>query len=166
MVVGVGTETFGVPAAQIREIICLGDLDTIPRLPKNLAGPVRIISKLINLVELQVPFLRTQADFEATARTCILVLKAHSAISTNIPAGVVVDRVERILELDKGDVETVTTRRKGAWSSCTLGFSGQQLPVVLLDVDRLVAPGSASTETSPPDTAETATSRLRRRGQK
>ena len=163
VVVGVGTETFGVPAARIHEIICLGDLDTMPRLPKGLTGPVRMIGKLIYLVKLQLPFIRTPADFEVTRRTSILVLRAHSAISSKIPVGVVVDRVERILELGEGDVETVATHRKGAWAACTFGFNGQHMPVVLLDVDRLVAPESVPNGTGPVPTAETATSRLRRR---
>src|SRR5262249_19603137 len=67
VVVGVGSEIFGVPATQIHEIICLGDLETMPKLPKSLSGPIRIFSKLVCLVKLQIPFLRTTSEFELTA---------------------------------------------------------------------------------------------------
>jgi chemotaxis signal transduction protein len=142
VVVTIGPEMFGVPAKQIQEIICLGDLEAMPRLPKRFTGPVRIIGKLLSLEKLPVPFVRVQDGFEVTARTSILVLQAHSVFSSKVPKGVVVDRVERILALNEDDVETVTSRRKGLWSAYTLGFARRHLPVVLIDLEKLVAPHS------------------------
>ena len=75
----------------------------------------------------------------------------------------VVDRVERIIELEESDVETVTSRRKGPWSVCTLGFAWRQLPVVLLNLERLLAAETTPTGTGPSRNAGTATSRLKRR---
>ena len=164
VVIVIGSEMFGVPAAQIQEIICVGDVVPTPQLPKRFTGPVQIIGKVLSLVKLPVPFIRPPGEFEVTPRTCILVLKAHSAISSKIPQGVVVDRVERILELAEGEVETITPRRKGFWSAYTLGFAKRHLPVVLIDLQELVrsqtAPAAGAREN-----VETATSRLKRRAQ-
>ena len=163
VVIGIGSETFGVPANQIQEIICLGDLTPIPTLPRRFTGPVRIIGKLFSLVKLPVPFIRPPGECDVTPRTCILVLKAHSSISSSIPQGVVVDRVERILDLEDHDVETVTPRRKGFWSAFTLGFAKRHLPVVLIDLQQLVRSQCGSTSVTAAKDAETATSRLKRR---
>ena len=166
VVVGIGSETFGVPADQIQEIIGVGDLETIPSLPKRFTGPARIVNQLVSLVRLQAPFVRPPGECEVTSRTCILVLKAHSAISSKIPKGVVVDRVDHFFELGEDDVETVVTRRKGFWPAYTLGFAKRHLPVVLVDLQRLVMAESAQTAASSSRNAEVATSSLRRRTSK
>jgi len=163
VVIGVGTETFGVPASQIQEIVGIGDMDPAPRLPKNLTGPIRLAGKMIFLVRLQASFARSQSDSEISARTCVLLLKARSAIGPNVPKGVVVDRIDRIIALDERDIETVSTRRKGSWSTCTLGFVRRHLPIILLDLEKLVSPEATDTGTALLPSAETATSRLRRK---
>jgi chemotaxis signal transduction protein len=148
VVVGVGAETFGVPTGQIQEIVCLGDLETPPKLPKRFTGPARVIGKLLSLVKLPAPFVRPQGEYEVNARTCILILKEHSAISSKIPKGVVVDRVESLLELGEGDIETVPARRKGLWAAYTLGFAKRHLPVVLIDLQQLLMPDSPRSRVS------------------
>jgi chemotaxis signal transduction protein len=163
VVIGVGTETFGVPASQIQEIVGIGDMDPVPRLPKNLTGPLRLAGKMVFLVKLQASFARSQSDSGISAHTCVLLLRAHSAISPKIPKGVVVDRIERIIALDERDIETVPTRRKGLWSTCTLGFVRRHLPIILLDLEKLVLPEATDTGTTLLPNAETATSRLRRK---
>jgi chemotaxis signal transduction protein len=75
----------------------------------------------------------------------------------------VVDRVERIIALDERDIETFPTRRRGLWSTCTLGFVRRHLPIILLDLEKLVSPESTDSGESLSPNAETATSRLRRR---
>ena len=91
-------------------------------------------------------------------------ISSETAISSKIPQGVVVDRVERILELAEGEVETVTPRRKGFWSAYTLGFAKRHLPVVLMNLQELVRSQTASA-VGPRENVETATSRLKRRAQ-
>ena len=162
VVVGVGTETFGIPVSQIQEIVGLGDLNPMPRLPKNLSGPLRLVGKMIFLVKLQASFAR-QSEPEITPNTCVLLLKARSAISSKVSKGVVVDRVERILAFDERDIETVSTRRKGLWSTFTLGFARRHLPIVLLDLEKLVSPDVSDTGTTFSSAAENDTSRLRRK---
>jgi len=163
VVVGVGTETFGVPASQIQEIIGLGDMDPMPRLPKQLTGPVRLTGKMIFLMRIQASFARPRSESEIGSRACILVLKARSAISPKVPKGVVVDRVERILEFDERDIETVPTRRKGFWSTCTLGFVRRHLPIILFDLEELVSSESTDSGMTLAEAAETAIPRLRRK---
>jgi chemotaxis signal transduction protein len=162
VVVGVGTETFGLPAHQIQEIIGLGDMKPMPRLPKRLAGPVRLADRMIFLVRMQASFARAQGESEVGTQTCVLVLRAHSAISSKVPKGVVVDRVDRIIALDEDDIETIATRRRGFWSTCTLGFVRHHLPLVLLDLENLVSE-SPTSALKPAPNAETATSRLKRK---
>jgi len=161
VIVGVGNESFGVPASQIHEILGLGDMDPTPRLPKQLAGPVRLVGKMIFLIKLQLPFTRPKVEAEVGPSTCVLVLKGHSSVSTKIAKGVVVDRVEKIISLDEQDIETFATRRKDAWSAFTLGFISRQMPIVLFDLDRLTSENDGGESDSP--TGETATSRLKRR---
>jgi purine-binding chemotaxis protein CheW len=163
VVIGVGTETFGVPASQIQEIVGVGDMDPVPRLPKNLTGPLRLAGKMVFLLKLQASFARSQSDSEISARTCVVLLRAHSAISPKVPKGVVVDGIERIIAIDERDIETVSTRRKGLWSTCTLGFVRRHLPIILLDLEKLVSPEATDTGTTLLPNAETATSRLRRK---
>jgi chemotaxis signal transduction protein len=148
VVVGIGSETFGVPASQIQEIVGLGDVEPVPRLPKNLAGPLRLNGKMIFLVKPQASFVRSQSESEISSSACVLLLKAHSAISSNVPKGVVVDKVERIIALDERDIEIVTTRRKGFWSTFTLGFVRRRLPIILLDLEKLVSPESTDSGTT------------------
>jgi chemotaxis signal transduction protein len=163
VIVGIGAETFGVPASQIQEIIGLGDMDPMPRLPKQLAGPMRLTGKMIFLVRIQASFARPRSEAEVSSRTCILVLKGRSAIGPKVPKGVVVDRVERIIELDERDIETVPTRRKGLWATCTLGFVRRHLPIILFDLEELVSSESTDGGMTVADAAETAAPRLKRK---
>ncbi len=163
VVVGIGAETFGVPASQIQEIIGLGDMDPMPRLPKQLAGPVRLTGKMILLVRIQASFARPRSESEISSRTCVLVLKGRSAIGPKVPKGLVVDRVERIIELEERDIETVPTRRKGLWSTCTLGFVRRHLPIILFDLEELVSSESTDGGMTVADAAETAVPRLKRK---
>jgi len=163
VIVGIGAETFGVPASQIQEIIGLGDMDPMPRLPKQLAGPMRLTGKMIFLVRIQASFARPRSEPEISSRTCILVLKGRSAIGPKVPKGVVVDRVERIIELDERDIETVPTRRKGLWATCTLGFVRRHLPIILFDLEELVSSESTDGGMTVADAAETAAPRLKRK---
>ena len=162
VVIGVGNETFAVPASQIREIICLGDVDPLPRLPKNSTGPMRLMGQMIFLVKLQASFFKHQSESEITARACVLVLKMRSAISSKVPKGVVVDRVERMIELEERDIERLQTRRKGLWSTCTLGFVRRHLPIFLFDLEELVSSESTDTGTTRADTSETINLRSKR----
>jgi purine-binding chemotaxis protein CheW len=166
VVVGIGCETFGVPAGQIQEIIGLRDLEAIPSLPKRFTGPVRILGKVISLVKLQAPFVRAPGQFEVTSRTGILILKAPSSISSKIPKGVVVDRIDHFFELGEDDVETINTQRKGFWPVYTLGFAKRHLPVVLIDLQRLVMAESAQNNPIASRSAEPGTSQHKRRSQK
>ena len=163
VVVGIGAETFGVPASQIQEIIGLGDMDPMPRLPKQLAGPVRLTGKMVFLVKIQASFARPRSESEISSRTCVLVLKGRSAIGPKVPRGVVVDRVERILEFDERDIETVPTRRKGLWSTCTLGFVRRHLPIILFDLEELVSSESTDSGMTLSENVETAIPRPRRK---
>lgn len=163
VVIGVGNEKFGVPANQVQEIIGLGDMDPLPRLPKGLTGPMRLSGEMIFLVKLQASFARPQVETETTEHTCILVLKSRSAIGPKIHKGVVVDRVERILELEDRDIEVIQTRRKGVWSSFRLGFVRRHLPIFLLDLDELTSADSTDSGTARADSSETVILRTRRR---
>lgn len=163
VVIGLGSETFGVPASQIQEIICIGDINPLPRLPENLTGPMRLMGKMIFLVKLQASFARHHGESEATARTCVLLLKGSSAIGPKVPKGVVVDRVERIVELEERDIEIVQTRRKGFWSTCTLGFTRRHLPVLLLDLEQLTSAESTDSGITRSDSSDTVILRSRRR---
>jgi purine-binding chemotaxis protein CheW len=163
VVVGLGAETFGVPASQIQEIIGLGDMDPMPRLPKQLAGPVRLTGKMIFLVKIQASFARARSESEIGSRMCVLVLKGGSAIGPKVPRGIVVDRVDRIIELDERDIETLPTRRKGLWSSCTLGFVRRHLPIILFDLEELVSSESTDGGMTLADAAETVAPRPKRK---
>jgi len=163
VVVGIGSETFGVPASQIQEIIGLGDMDPMPRLPKQLAGPMRLTGKMVFLVKIQASFARPRSESEISARTCVLVMKGRSAIGPKVPKGVVVDRVERILEFEERDIETVSTGRKGLWSSCTLGFVRRHLPIILFDLEELVSSEATDSGMTVSETSETAVPRPRRK---
>lgn len=163
LVVGIGGETFGVPANQIQEIISLGDVDPLPRLPKGLTGPMRLTGQMVFLVRLQASFARRTSEPEVTSRTSVLVLKGRSAIGPKVKKGVVVDRVERIIELEDRDIDVVQTRRKGLWSTCTLGFVRRHLPIFLLDLNELTSAESTETGITPSDSSETTILRSRRR---
>lgn len=163
VVVGIGSETFGLPACQIQEIICLGDMDPLPKLPKGSAGPMRLVGRMLFLVKLQASFARQNSEPEITARTSVLVLKARSAISSKVPKGVVVDRVERIIELEARDIEVMQTRRKGLWATCTLGFVRRHLPIFLFDLDELVSSESTDAGTTRSESSDTVTMRSKRR---
>jgi hypothetical protein len=74
-----------------------------------------------------------------------------------------VDRVERIVELEERDIEIVQTRRKGYWSTCTLGFTRRHLPILLLDLDELASAESTDSGTARSDSSDTVILRSRRR---
>jgi len=75
-------------------------------------------------------------------------------------------RTPHFFELGEDDVETINTQRKGFWPAYTLGFAKRHLPVVLIDLQRLVMAESAQSNPIASRGAEPGTSQLKRRTQK
>ncbi len=90
-----GDGSFGVPVADVREIIRMLPITPIPGTPPDVRGVVNLRDRVISVVDLR---LRLGLGFvEPGPRTCIVV--AETATAGGRLTGLLVDDVDEVLEL-------------------------------------------------------------------
>ena len=133
-----GHETFGVDILQVQEIRGWSPVTRIPQTPDHVLGVLNLRGAVVPIIDLRLRFELQSAEYNAL--TVIIVLSVAGPAGPR-EVGVVVDAVSEVVDVSEdalrqppelGD-RAVTNHISGL---LTLG----QTMVILLDVDRLVAP--------------------------
>jgi len=97
-----GEEMFAIGILAIREIIEYGYLTEVPMTPPFIRGVINLRGAVVPVVDLAVRFDREPR--ENTKRTCIVIAEVDSA-SGRHEMGIVVDAVNEVLEIPRGEIE-------------------------------------------------------------
>jgi purine-binding chemotaxis protein CheW len=132
----VGRETYGVPITSLHEIVRVPEITAVPDAPDYLEGVINLRGKIVSVMDLRKRFGETQAGLKKQNR--ILVVEHSGRL-----AGLIVDSASEVLKIPADDVEAPPAVFQDGGLNCVTGLAKVRgRLVVLLDMSKLMAPGS------------------------
>ena len=136
LVFSLGSQEFGIDISQVREIIGMFPIRTLPEAPLFFKGVINLRDKVIPVMDLRLRFgMETQAYGD---RTCIIVLD-HSLEGIAAQVGIVVDSVKEVAEIKTQEIEDTPSFGMNIDTSYILAMTRTEGAVkILLDMERLL----------------------------
>ena len=134
-----GAEYFSLPVLQVREIIRLCPITTVPRMPPYIKGVINLRGKIIPVIDLRERFSMNSMVIIEDDRRCIIVVqfKTHDALVQHM--GMIVDVVEEVSQFLEVDLESTPDFGSSLDSRFIIGMAKSRGSVrTLLDLDRLL----------------------------
>jgi purine-binding chemotaxis protein CheW len=148
----IGDDTYAVGLRQVREILEYPAVTRVPRAPRWIRGVINLRGRVVPVADLAVAFGQSPAP--VTRRTCVVIVEVTLDGQPAI-AGVVADSVCQVIDLRRADIgppPDFGTRTPvdylAGMGRVDAGF------VLVLDLDRALAPGDASTVPGEAESAE------------
>jgi len=132
----VGRETYGVPITSLHEIVRVPEITAVPDAPDFLEGVINLRGKIVSVMDLRKRFGQKQVGLKKQNR--ILVVEHQGRL-----AGLIVDSASEVLKISADAVEAPPAAFQEGGLNCVTGLgkvAGRL--VVLLDMSKLLAPGS------------------------
>jgi purine-binding chemotaxis protein CheW len=141
----VGRETYGVPITSLHEIVRVPEITAVPDAPDYLEGVINLRGKIVSVMDLRKRFGDQQATLGKQNR--ILVVEHAGRL-----AGLIVDSASEVLKIPAEAVDPPPAVFQEGGLNCVTGLAkvAGRL-VVLLDMSKLLAPGSLQVK---PDNSE------------
>jgi purine-binding chemotaxis protein CheW len=139
----VGRETYGVPITSLHEIVRVPEITAVPDAPDYLEGVINLRGKIVSVMDLRKRFGEKQAVLRKQNR--ILVVEHGGRL-----AGLIVDSASEVLKIPSDDVEAPPAVFQEGGLNCVTGLgkvAGRL--VVLLDMSKLLAPGTLLVKSEP-----------------
>jgi len=132
----VGRETYGVPINSLHEIVRVPEITVVPDAPVYLEGVINLRGKIVSVMDLRKRFGEKQVALNKQNR--ILVVEHSGKL-----AGLIVDSASEVLKIPVADVEAPPSVFQEGGLNCVSGLGKVKgRLVVLLDMNKLLAPGS------------------------
>ncbi|RXH56289.1 chemotaxis protein CheW [Granulicella sibirica] len=137
LILELGEEEFGISVMQVKEIMKMQEITTVPQTPRFLQGVINLRGRIVPVVNLRSKFhMPEQAP---TERTCIVVVRVQLEGGEQ-PMGIVVDGVIEVLLLGEDDIEDSPDFGREAANSYVRGMAKSKGRVkILLDIDRVLS---------------------------
>jgi purine-binding chemotaxis protein CheW len=136
LVFELGREEFGIRVLQVREIMGMQDITTVPQTPGHVKGVINLRGKVIPVICLRSKFGMEVSEYGV--RTCIIVVQVASA-SGNILVGLIVDGVSEVLNITGAEIEDTPDFGSGTpapYLLCMAKIKGKVK--ILLDIDKVM----------------------------
>ncbi|MCD6327754.1 purine-binding chemotaxis protein CheW [bacterium] len=137
-------EEYGLEILKVREIMGLMPVTRVPQTPAFVRGVINLRGKVIPVVDLRMKF--GMQSIEDTEETCIIVVDVtRKGQVTNM--GIVVDRVEEVLDISGNDIEDTPSLGAGVNTDFILGMGkvGDKVKM-LLDINRVLLSATSATQ--------------------
>src|SRR6266478_5553120 len=132
----VGRETYGVPITSLHEIVRVPEITVVPDAPVYLEGVINLRGRIVSVMDLRKRFGEKQVALNKQNR--ILVVEHSGKL-----AGLIVDSASEVLKIPAADVEPPPSVFQDGGLNCVTGLGKVKgRLVVLLDMSKLLAPGS------------------------
>jgi purine-binding chemotaxis protein CheW len=141
----VGRETYGVPITSLHEIVRVPEITAVPDAPEYLEGVINLRGKIVSVMDLRKRFGEKQATMRKQNR--ILVVEHAGRL-----AGLIVDSASEVLKIPAESVEPPPAVFQEGGLNCVSGLgkiSGRL--IVLLEMSKLLAPGSLQAKSESSD---------------
>ena len=148
-----GTDSYGLPVLNVREIIRLCPITPVPRMPDYVKGVINLRGTVIAVIDLR-------AKFEMPASTlgdrcCVIIVQIRSLTGgASTLMGAVVDAVEEVVNLASTDIEPTPDFGGTLDTRYMLGVATIRGGVkTLLDIEKIFQEdGSLAMSAAPPST--------------
>ena len=135
----VGRETYGVPITSLHEIVRVPEITAVPDGPDYLEGVINLRGKIVSVMDLRKRFGEKGVVLRKQNR--ILVVEHSGKL-----AGLIVDSASEVLKIPAADVDLPPAVFQEGGLNCVTGLAKVKgRLVVLLDMSKLLAPGSLKT---------------------
>ena len=132
-----GSEEYGLEILKVREIIGYMEITAVPQTPHYVKGVVNLRGQVIPVIDLRSKF--GMDTIEITEESCIIVVEV-SQNDRKFSTGVVVDKVQEVLDIDGGNIEDSPQFGSSVDTDFILGMGkiGDSVKL-LLDIDKVLA---------------------------
>jgi purine-binding chemotaxis protein CheW len=132
-----GAEEYGLEILKVREIIGYMEITAVPQTPHYVKGVINLRGQVIPVIDLRANF--GMEITEVTEETCIIVVEISNG-DRKFSNGVVVDRVQEVLDIKGKDIEEAPQFGSAVNTDFILGMGkiGDSVKI-LLDIDRVLA---------------------------
>jgi purine-binding chemotaxis protein CheW len=129
-------EQYGLEILKVREIIGYMEITAVPQTPSYVKGVINLRGQVIPVIDLRAKF--GMATTDVTEQTCIIVVEITQG-SRKFDTGIVVDRVEEVLDIAGKDIEAAPQFGASVDTSFILGMGkiGDSVKI-LLDIDKVL----------------------------
>jgi len=128
-----GTEEFGIQVIQVKEIIGLQHITSVPQTPDHVRGVINLRGKVTPVICLRLKFGMPRVDY--TQSTCIIVVQVKGETGP-VHVGLLVDGVAEVATLAAVDIENTPDFGTGVSIPYVLGMAKTKGKVrILLDID-------------------------------
>ena len=131
-----GQEQYGLEILKVREIIGYMEITAVPQTPHHVKGVINLRGQVIPVIDLRAKF--GMATVDTTEQTCVIVVEI-SQNNRQFNTGIVVDRVEEVLDVDGQDIEATPEFGSSVNTDFILGIGkvGESVKI-LLDIDKVL----------------------------
>ena len=132
---GLAGTRYGLEIIKVREIIGMMEIISVPRTPDFVRGCMNLRGTIVPVLDLREIFQLERVD--DTEATCIIVVELEG-----ICAGLVVDRINEVLDLDADEIEAAPDFGVAVNVDFVLGMGKKEGEVtILLNIDEVLSHG-------------------------
>ena len=129
-------EEYGIGILQVKEIIGMLPITSVPRTPDFVKGVINLRGKVIPVIDLRLRFSIDESEY--TERTCIIVVEISSQ-NGEMVIGIVVDSVSEVLSVTEDQIEPAPSFGSSLDSTYILGMAKLEGGVkILLDINKVL----------------------------
>ncbi|MBF0377920.1 MAG: purine-binding chemotaxis protein CheW [Desulfamplus sp.] len=129
-------EEYGIGILQVKEIIGMMPITSVPRTPNFVKGVINLRGKVIPVIDLRLRFSIPESEY--TERTCIIVVEITASYGEMV-IGIVVDSVSEVLNIKGENIEDSPSFGTSLDSEYILGMAKLEGGVkILLDIDKVL----------------------------
>ncbi len=129
-------EEYGIGILQVKEIIGMLPITSVPRTPDFVKGVINLRGKVIPVIDLRLRFSIDECEY--TERTCIIVVEISSQTGEMV-IGIVVDSVSEVLSVTEDQIEPAPSFGSSLDSTYILGMAKLEGGVkILLDINKVL----------------------------
>lgn len=130
-------EEYGIGILQVKEIIGMMPITSVPRTPDFVKGVVNLRGKVIPVIDLRLRFSMEEVDY--TERTCIIVVETTGSSGDTV-MGIVVDSVSEVLNIKGESIEPAPAFGTSLNTDYILGMAKLEGGVkILLEIDKVLS---------------------------
>lgn len=136
------SEEYGIGILQIKEIIGMMPITSVPQTPGFIKGVINLRGKVIPVMDLRLRFGMPAMNY--TERTCIIVVEIDGEAGT-VQIGIAVDAVSEVLNIKAEDIEASPSFGTRLNTDFILGLAKMNGGIkILLDIDRVLSTKEAA----------------------
>lgn len=124
-------EVFGIEISYVNEIIGMQKINDVPEVSNFVKGIINLRGSIIPVIDMRIKFKKEPCEYDE--RTCIIIVNING-----ISAGLIVDKVAEVINIDDNDIAPPPDFRTGFQSRYINGIGKLKDKVVLLlDCEKL-----------------------------